>query len=248
MSSRVTQRVPLLGAGRHTHPRHGGCLLELVGALIGGPWTDRPLVMDPLLGQLVRSVNDLSSDDERPALAQAAPWLAHLHQGRGRDGRQVVLTAVINAALPLIQDPHGRDALLLAQHKVDDSLAGRLASVGSDHRQNRAAARAVSSAAKAVGTAQGDAGLRRLLFDVVTVLRRQCDLTSMPPMDRPAALCRITVPLVGEIRAPGGDGMYCRWTALVEEWPHWMKEVTIETSLSPNQHGVSPDRASLRQN
>ena len=34
--------VPLLSAGAHAHPRHGGCLLELASTLPGGPWADRP--------------------------------------------------------------------------------------------------------------------------------------------------------------------------------------------------------------
>lgn len=35
-------QVPLFSPGRHTTPRAGGCLMELVAATVGGPWTDRP--------------------------------------------------------------------------------------------------------------------------------------------------------------------------------------------------------------
>lgn len=70
--------VPLLGSGRHQHPRVGGCLLELVATLPGGRWTDRPDTVDPVLGSLVRAVNDRTSPPERPALAPLIPWLAGL--------------------------------------------------------------------------------------------------------------------------------------------------------------------------
>lgn len=236
MLGTVTYTVPLLGAGRHTHPRHGGCLLEVVGSLIGGPWTDHPPAMDPLIGRLARSVNDLSSAEERPALVQAAPWLAHLCRDRVRLGRLVVLTAVINASLPLLNDPQRREALLLSQYEVDTPGAGRFASLASNRRRNRSAAHTVSAAAEAVGMAHGDAGLRHLLIDVMTALRRHCELPPVPAMDQPAAHCRVAVPVMGEIHAPGGDGMYCKWTALVEEWPIWMRPVEADTTLSSNEH------------
>jgi hypothetical protein len=58
----------LLGAGAHTHPRHGGCLLELVSTPPGGARTDHPPRIDPVLGVLARAVNDATSSDQRPAL------------------------------------------------------------------------------------------------------------------------------------------------------------------------------------
>jgi hypothetical protein len=78
MPDRDVHLVPLLAAGGHWHPRQGGCLLEVVSCLPGGAWTDHSPRIDPVLGVLVRAVNDASSDDQRPALAQLAPWLATL--------------------------------------------------------------------------------------------------------------------------------------------------------------------------
>ena len=68
MRHRDVHLVPLLGAGAHTHPRRGGCLLDLVSTLPGGAWTDHPPGIDPVLGVLARAVNDATSSDQRPAL------------------------------------------------------------------------------------------------------------------------------------------------------------------------------------
>ena len=88
MRHRDVHLVPLLGAGAHTHPRHGGCLLDLVSTLPGGAWTDHPPGIDPVLGVLARAVNDATSSDQRPALAPRIPWLAALPPGTPRRGRR----------------------------------------------------------------------------------------------------------------------------------------------------------------
>lgn len=68
-------QVPLLGRGRHAHPLDGGCLMELVAATVGGPWTDHPLCTPPVLAQVARTVNDHTSAEARPVLAPLIPYL-----------------------------------------------------------------------------------------------------------------------------------------------------------------------------
>jgi hypothetical protein len=237
MPRRVTHAVPLLGAGRHTHPRHGGCLVELAGSLIGGPWSDRPASLDPVLGHLLRTVNDRCGADERPALAQLTPWLADLRPGHDRPGRDrfdhgVVPTAVTKAALPLVRSSALRRALVLAGPGADGPRSGEPLRFGPGWCGHRAAIQFVTSAVRVVREDRGDAGLRHLLVGTLTELRLHSGLPPMPAMDRAARHCRLAVPVVGEIRAPGGDGMHQYWTADVEGWPHWMRTAdTNNTSL-----------------
>ena len=66
MRHRDVHLVPLLDAGTHTHPRHGGCLLELVSTPPGGAGTDHPPGIDPVLGVLARAVNDATSGASAP--------------------------------------------------------------------------------------------------------------------------------------------------------------------------------------
>lgn len=68
-------QVPLLGRGRHAHPLDGGCLMELVSATVGGPWTDRPLCTPPVVAQVARTVNDHTSAEARPVLAPQSPLI-----------------------------------------------------------------------------------------------------------------------------------------------------------------------------
>jgi hypothetical protein len=68
-------QVRLLGRGRHLHPRKGGCLMELVSATLGGPWTDHPICTPPVLAHLARVVNDLTGTEARPRLAPLIPYL-----------------------------------------------------------------------------------------------------------------------------------------------------------------------------
>ena len=91
--------MPLPSAGAHTHPRRGGCLLELVSTLPDGAWTDHPPGIDPVLGVLARAVNDATSNDQRPALAPLIPWLAALPWQPGDEAAAAVVTACTRAAL-----------------------------------------------------------------------------------------------------------------------------------------------------
>jgi hypothetical protein len=67
--------VPLLGHGRHAHPRKGGCLMELVSATAGGLWSYRPACTPPVLAHVGRIVNDHISPAARPRLAPLIPYL-----------------------------------------------------------------------------------------------------------------------------------------------------------------------------
>jgi hypothetical protein len=65
--------LPTLSAGKHRHPRKGGCFMEFASLLAGEPWSDHPACTHPLLAAVARHVNDLTSDQGRPRLAGLIP-------------------------------------------------------------------------------------------------------------------------------------------------------------------------------
>jgi len=67
--------IRVLSRGRHPHPHKGACLMELVGAIPGGPWTDHPACTPPVLAHLARTVNDHTTPHGRTRLARLIPYL-----------------------------------------------------------------------------------------------------------------------------------------------------------------------------
>lgn len=85
--------MPALGAGKHTGPHHGACLMEYTALLAGEPFSDQPRCTHPAMAELARQVNDRLSDSARAGLVTRSPALARI--GPDTPG---VATAVASAA------------------------------------------------------------------------------------------------------------------------------------------------------
>jgi hypothetical protein len=57
-----------LARGKHVSPERGACVLELASMLEGGPFTDRPASVSPVVGALLRSYNDTVGEVRRQEL------------------------------------------------------------------------------------------------------------------------------------------------------------------------------------
>src|SRR4030095_371748 len=69
----VPELVPQLLPGKHRSPRKGACFMELASYLAGERWSDHPACTHSLLASVARLVNDHTSDDGRPRLAELIP-------------------------------------------------------------------------------------------------------------------------------------------------------------------------------
>jgi hypothetical protein len=69
-------RPSQLSIGAHLSPDDGACLMELVSAVAGEPWTDAPRCTHALVAHVARLVNDASSDVGRAQLLRYLPMLA----------------------------------------------------------------------------------------------------------------------------------------------------------------------------
>ena len=65
--------LPVLSRGKHRSPRKGACFMELASYLAGERWSDHPACTHSLLASVARLVNDHTSDDGRPRLAELIP-------------------------------------------------------------------------------------------------------------------------------------------------------------------------------
>ena len=104
MTATAPMTMPMLARGRHRNPRRGACFMELASYLAGEPWTDSPACTDESLAHLARLVNDLSTDDARPALSSMIPSVIGL-RGLGRGfADEVALIASVHALPIAAQD------------------------------------------------------------------------------------------------------------------------------------------------
>lgn len=71
----VASPLPRLSVGAHLNPEDGACLMEVVSAHAGEPWSDAPACTHPLLAHLARLVNDAYSDGARHRLHGEVPGL-----------------------------------------------------------------------------------------------------------------------------------------------------------------------------
>jgi hypothetical protein len=65
--------LPVLSRGKHRNPRKGACFMELASYLAGERWSDHPVCTHSLLASVARLVNDHTSDEGRPRLAELIP-------------------------------------------------------------------------------------------------------------------------------------------------------------------------------
>ena len=60
--------LPLLAHGKHGDPSRGACFMEYTSVLAGESFTDAPRCVDAELAAVLRSANDVLSDEERTAM------------------------------------------------------------------------------------------------------------------------------------------------------------------------------------
>ena len=65
--------LPVLSRGKRRNPRKGACFMELASYLAGERWSDHPACTHLLLASVARLVNDHTSDEGRPRLAELIP-------------------------------------------------------------------------------------------------------------------------------------------------------------------------------
>jgi hypothetical protein len=67
--------MPVLSAGKHTHPSQGACAMEYVSILAGEEFTDRPECTLDSFAFLAREINDALGDNSRQRLLPIIPRL-----------------------------------------------------------------------------------------------------------------------------------------------------------------------------
>ena len=122
--------VPVLSRGAHRSPRRGACFMEFASFLAGEPWSDHPACTHPLLSQLARRVNDLTSDEGRQELVPLIPNVV----GRRGDDRTCVALPVVVAAAPILDVPESTQRILaaglLSARQVCAEMGPELAATG----------------------------------------------------------------------------------------------------------------------
>ncbi|CAN5894203.1 hypothetical protein BH20ACT6_BH20ACT6_02410 [soil metagenome] len=103
----LPELVPVLSRGKHRNPRKGACFMELASYLAGERWSDHPSCTQPLLAELARLVNDLTSDDRRPQLAALIPSVIGIKTDDMRMDARIALRCA-QAALPVAAEERQR--------------------------------------------------------------------------------------------------------------------------------------------
>lgn len=138
--------MPILSRGRHRTPRRGACFMELASYLAGERWSDHPPCTHPLLADLARRVNDLSSDAGRRALAPLIPSvIGRLGGGPEVDAR--IAWRCATTALPVVSAERQQllalavltSAELLDDPRLEAATAEALAHVPETARRARLA-------------------------------------------------------------------------------------------------------------
>ncbi|MCI0687070.1 MAG: hypothetical protein L0Y54_07535 [Sporichthyaceae bacterium] len=131
--TRLPDTLPVLASGRHLDPIDGGCLMELASVLAGERWSDSPRCTHPVLAAVARLVNDATSDQARPRLAQLVPDLA----GAVGDARTTAPELVIRCAQAALRF----EPAAVQPRRAANRAAGRLAKVTRASRASRGSAR-----------------------------------------------------------------------------------------------------------
>jgi hypothetical protein len=239
--------VPLLGLGRHAHPRRGGCLMELVGAVAGGPWTDHPLCTPPVLAQVARTVNDKSSTQTRPLLATLIPYLiSEYDELRGVHADIAVSLAVLDAASGAVPAGLTSDLTRQLDRVAADSAHRRWAA---RHRRRQLVTKTnvvLRAIEEAVDSHQRDETLRRTLIDAINARRSTENLgpVAAAPLTAPEAAGTITV-LTRWTRPLGADWHELEVTADPTAVPRWLADAWQEMPDARRAAGVQVGGRSL---
>lgn len=72
MNGAPSHQTVKLSRGRHDRPEDGMCVMELASVLAGGPFTDQPRSVSPVIGAFLRTYNDVVDQDRRADLYRYA--------------------------------------------------------------------------------------------------------------------------------------------------------------------------------
>ncbi|MDQ3415571.1 MAG: hypothetical protein M3474_00360 [Actinomycetota bacterium] len=154
----LPELVPVLSRGKHRNPRKGACFMELASYLAGERWSDRPSCTHPLLSEVARLVNDLTSDAGRPRLAGLIPAVIGVTTDDVRMDAEIALRCA-QTALPVVAEDRQRvlAVSVLSGERVLATLEGRPIDELSD--VSRAALGSVPLAADRARKLLGDVGV-----------------------------------------------------------------------------------------
>ena len=93
----MTLVMPVLSRGKHRNARKGACFMEFAAYLAGERWTDHPECTHALLASAARMVNDCTSDEYRPHLAELIPSVIGLTSDDPRVDVRIALRAACEA-------------------------------------------------------------------------------------------------------------------------------------------------------
>jgi hypothetical protein len=183
--------------GNHAHPRKGACLLEFAGALSGGPWTDHPAGVQPMLAALARAVNDATSDTARMALLPWAAWLVGTSETK-------------------TDEPPVRVGAVALRHASAAERVNGVTAYG--EKELKVIRQAV--AVIAAGDRHADETLRTMLAEVVNMVRMRAGLGAVQVPVTGFRSWPDTQPIEVEWRVPdGAESRYDHCTALPDRWP-----------------------------
>jgi hypothetical protein len=109
-TSTLPDGMPVLSRGKHRTPKRGACFMELASLLAGERWSDHPACTHPLLAQLARQVNDLTTDEGRRWLTPLIPSVV----GRQGDELTWFTLSVAVASRQLLELPETTQRVLAA--------------------------------------------------------------------------------------------------------------------------------------
>lgn len=183
MPAAVPDHMPTLSPGAHRRPDQGACLMEYVSLLAGYSFSDAPPCTHPLVAQVARVTNDVTSRAVRDGLVRMAPDLAAAAGTDPRVRSALVLCAArtaLHAAPPGALWPRRvhrlRACARSARERLDwpDRARGgpRPWWQGADLKYRYVAARGFRDALDALvhlPQAERDAALVRLLGDALAI-------------------------------------------------------------------------------
>jgi hypothetical protein len=215
--------MPVLAPGSHAHPRAGGCFAEVAATLSTHQWTDHPTSIPPVLGQIARRVNDLSSPQARTDLAPLIPWAVcgpHLSADLTRD--TAVITALIESARSELRVDPDLDPVLQQLERqprprhIVDRIRWRRAARHLVHMHLR------SIASRTEGPTR-DSQLRDLLLTAIDSIRAVEGLPTLPrPVDAPVITAH-PLPVTTHLAAVH-PVLGLRVAPLLDLWPDWIRE------------------------
>jgi hypothetical protein len=121
--------LPVLSRGKHRNPRKGACFMELASYLAGERWSDHPACTHALLASVARLVNDHTSDQARPRLAELIPSVIGL---TGDDLHIDALITLRCAAIALPVAAADRQRVLAVSVLVCERVLAQLDGRGAD--------------------------------------------------------------------------------------------------------------------